>query len=308
MRLNTIYIIILLFLITFKLPISVIAQPSETRISREEYIQKYKDIAIREMLEFNIPASIKLAQGILESGDGNSPLAKYAKNHFGIKCHKEWDGPTFIQDDDEKNECFRKYSDVEESYRDHSLFLKGRKWYAELFDLKITDYKGWAYGLKKAGYATHPKYAELLIEIIEKNELYLFDKLDELPKSLHAKSSISSKKPERKNYEFSTKNNIRYIVAQKGDTYYKIAHRYEMGLWQIYKYNDLEKSDICKEGELIYLQPKRRKGDVATHTITKGETMRSISQMHGIKLKRLYKLNNLPFDYQPKIGDVLKLK
>lgn len=306
MRLYILHII--LTLITLKFSLSAIAQPSETRISRQEYIETYKDIAIREMLEFNIPASITLAQGILESGDGNSPLAKYAKNHFGIKCHKGWEGPTFIQDDDEKNECFRKYSDVEESYRDHSLFLKGRKWYAELFDLKITDYKGWAYGLKKAGYATHPKYAELLIEIIEKNELYRFDKLDELPKSLQAKNTVSSKKPESKNYEFSTKNNIRFIVAQKGDTYYKIARRYEMGLWQIYKYNDLEKSDICKEGELIYLQPKRRKGDVATHTITKGETMRSISQMHGIKLKRLYKLNNLPNDYQPKIGEVLKLK
>lgn len=306
MRLSKIHII--LVLITLKFSLSAIAQPSETRISRQEYIETYKDIAIREMLEFNIPASITLAQGILESGDGNSPLAKYAKNHFGIKCHKGWDGPTFIQDDDEKNECFRKYNDVEESYRDHSLFLKERKWYADLFDLKITDYKGWAYGLKKAGYATHPKYAELLIEIIEQNELYRLDKLDELPKSLQAKNSISSKKPVSKNYQFSTKNNIRFIFAQKGDTYYKIARRYEMGLWQIYKYNDLEKSDICKEGELIYLQPKRRKGDVATHTITKGETMRSISQMHGIKLKRLYKLNNLPQDYLPKTGEVLKLK
>jgi LysM repeat protein len=287
--------------------INLFAQPSETRISRQEYITTYKEIAIKEMLEFKIPASITLAQGILESGDGNSPLAKYAKNHFGIKCHKDWEGPTFIQDDDEKNECFRKYSDVEESYRDHSLFLKNRKWYAELFELKISDYKGWAYGLKKAGYATHPKYAELLIEIIEKNELYKYDKLDELPKSFQAKNS-STKKPESKNYQISTKNNIRYIIAQKGDTYYKIARKYEMGLWQIYKYNDLEKSDICSEGELIYLQPKRRKGDVATHTVSKGESMRTISQLHGIKLKRLYKINQLPANYEPKAGDVLKLK
>lgn len=284
------------------------AQPSETRITRQEYIETYKDLAIREMLEFNIPASITLAQAILESGDGNSPLAKYAKNHFGIKCHKGWDGPTFFQDDDEKNECFRKYSDVEESYRDHSLFLKNRKWYAELFDLKISDYKGWAYGLKKAGYATHPKYAELLIEIIEKNELYKLDKIDEIPKTPQAKNNLNSKKPESKNYQFSTKNNIRFIIAQKGDTYYKIARRYEMGLWQIYKYNDLEKSDICKEGEIIYLQPKRRKGDVDKHTVMKGEDLRSISQMHGIKLKRLYKLNNLPPNYQPKPGEVLKLR
>lgn len=299
---------ITLFFTTLIFSMCVKAQPSETRISRQEYIETYKDIAIREMLEFNIPASITLAQGILESGDGNSPLAKYAKNHFGIKCHKGWDGPTFIQDDDEKNECFRKYSDVEESYRDHSLFLKERKWYSELFELKITDYKGWAYGLKKAGYATHPKYAELLIEIIEKHELYKLDKLNKIPNYTLSKNKNTNKKPASKNIDLSTKNNIRYIIAQKGDTYYKIARRYEMGLWQIYKYNDLEKSNMCKEGELIYLQPKRRKGDVATHTIVKGESMRSISQMHGIKLKRLYKINNLSPEYQPKPGDVLKLK
>jgi LysM repeat protein len=296
-----------LLIILFDCIIKLNAQPNETRITREEYIETYKDLAIKEMLEFKIPASIKLAQAILESGDGNSPLAKYAKNHFGIKCHKDWNGPTFYQDDDKKNECFRKYHDVEESYRDHSLFLKERKWYAELFELKLTDYKGWAYGLKKAGYATHPKYAELLIEIIEKNELYRFDKLDEIPKSLKADNNFN-KKPQSKNYQFSTKNNIRYVVAQKGDTYYKIARRYNMGLWQIYKYNDLERTDVCKEGDIIYLQPKRRKGDVATHTILKGETMKSISQMHGIKLKRLYKLNKLPYDYQPIPGQVLKLK
>lgn len=299
---------ITLFLISLILSMCIKAQPSEKRISREEYIETYKDIAIREMLEFNIPASITLAQAILESGDGNSPLAKYAKNHFGIKCHKGWDGPKFIQDDDEKNECFRKYSNVEESYRDHSLFLKERKRYEELFELKLTDYKGWAYGLKKAGYATHPKYAELLIEIIEKHELYKLDKLNKIPSFAQSKKSNIHVKPESKNFNLSTKNNIRYIIAQKGDTYYKIARRYEMGLWQIYKYNDLEKSDICKEGELIYLQPKRRKGDVATHTIQKGETMRDISQMHGIKLKRLYKINKLPAGYQPKPGDILKLK
>jgi LysM repeat protein len=298
----------LLFLSLLIFATSTHAQPSETRISRQEYIETYKDIAVREMLEFNIPASITLAQGILESGDGNSPLAKYAKNHFGIKCHKGWDGPTFIQDDDEKNECFRKYSDVEESYRDHSLFLKGRKWYAELFDLKVSDYKGWAYGLKKAGYATHPKYAEMLIELIEKNELYKYDKIDELPKTAQKSPKGYEKKPEQKSYQYAYRNKIRYIVAQKGDTYYKIAKRYEMGLWQIYKYNDLERSEICKEGELIYLQPKRGKGDAVFHVVEKGETMRSISQKHGIKLKKLYKRNNMEWGFQPAIGQKLYLQ
>src|SRR5690606_33030948 len=137
---------------------TVYAQPAERRISRESYIEMWKDEAIRQMHEYGIPASITLAQGILESANGNSALAKYANNHFGIKCH-EWQGSTFIQDDDTKDECFRKYESAEDSFKDHSVFLANRKWYSDLFQLKVTDYKGWAHGLKKAGYATHPKYA-----------------------------------------------------------------------------------------------------------------------------------------------------
>ena len=144
------------------LPLSLFAQ----RITPEEYIQTYKDIAIREMKTHKIPASITLAQGLLESGAGNSALAREAKNHFGIKCHKGWEGDTYYMDDDEKNECFRKYKNPEESFKDHSEFLCGRSRYAALFDLDITDYEGWAKGLKAAGYATNPKYAQLLIDRI----------------------------------------------------------------------------------------------------------------------------------------------
>ena len=143
-------------------------------MTRQEYIEKYKDDAISEMHRSGVPASITLAQGILESGDGNSKMARVAKNHFGIKCHSDWKGKTFIQDDDTKNECFRKYKSVLDSYKDHSDFLKRRR-YAALFELKITDYKSWAKGLKKAGYATNPKYPQLLIGIIEANELYQYD-------------------------------------------------------------------------------------------------------------------------------------
>ena len=159
------------------------SQPSEPRMSKTDYVGQYADQAIREMHASGVPASITLAQGMLESDFGNSPLAKYANNHFGIKCHKGWEGPTFIQDDDEKNECFRKYYEAYESYKDHSEFLRTRDRYATLFDLKTTDYKGWAKGLKKAGYATNPKYADLLIRIIEDNELYKYDKVVKLKES-----------------------------------------------------------------------------------------------------------------------------
>jgi flagellum-specific peptidoglycan hydrolase FlgJ len=156
------------------------AQPSGFAHSRMDYIEMYKEQAIREMLLNGIPASITLAQGMLESGNGNSPLATYANNHFGIKCHKDWNGFSFTLDDDASNECFRKYASVTDSYSDHSRFIRTRRWYAPLFQLKITDYKGWAYGLKKAGYATHPRYAEMLIEIIEENNLNEYDKLCEI--------------------------------------------------------------------------------------------------------------------------------
>ena len=161
----------LLFVIL--LPLFAIAQ----RITPEEYIQNYKDIAMREMREHKIPASITLAQGLLESGAGNSALAREAKNHFGIKCHKGWTGDTYIMDDDEKNECFRRYKNAEESFRDHSVFLKTRGRYSALFDLEITDYRGWAKGLKAAGYATNPKYAQLLIDRIELYDLTKYDQI-----------------------------------------------------------------------------------------------------------------------------------
>jgi hypothetical protein len=153
---------------------------SAQNMSRAEYIAKYKDLAIAEMNQYGIPASITLAQGVLESGDGNSELARKAKNHFGIKCHSSWEGKKVYHDDDEAQECFRKYPTVAASYRDHSVFLQKAR-YAALFELSITDYKGWAKGLRKAGYATNPKYADLLIKIIEDNQLYVYDKASDVP-------------------------------------------------------------------------------------------------------------------------------
>ena len=287
---------------------TISAQPAERRITREEYIETYKDDAIREMMKSGVPASITLAQGILESGDGNSPLAVYAKNHFGVKCHSGWTGESMRLDDDEKNECFRKYETVYESFRDHSDFLVTRSRYDFLFELKITDYKGWAKGLKKAGYATNPKYADMLIMLIEKNDLNQFDNYAKVPPRKLSKKRSSKLLASTSTQTIKLHNHIKYIKVKKGDTYYRIAQNYEMNLWQLYKYNDLNKGDVLKVGDIIYLQPKRNKSKETFHIVKQGETMRSISQLYGVKLKKLYKKNLLIFGTQPNVGDKIFLR
>lgn len=287
-------------------------QPAEERYSRQDYISMYRGAAVKEMLISGVPASITLSQGILESGDGNSTLARKANNHFGIKCH-DWTGEKFYMDDDEKGECFRSYKSVFDSYDDHSQFLKNRSRYANLFKLERTDYKGWAQGLKDAGYATNPKYPELLIKIIEENQLHQYDLLTEVPKDFEKRFV---KENNLKTDATSTAtlgkillhNRIKYITVQPGDTYFSICKKYEMMLWQIYKYNDLNKDEPLVAGQKIYLQPKRYKGDEEFHIVRQGETMRDISQQHGIRLKTLYKKNNMVVGTQPKVGDTLNLK
>lgn len=285
-------------------------------MTAEEYIQTYKKGAIAEMEKSGIPASITLAQGMLESGNGNSALAVKAKNHFGIKCHSSWNGPTYIQDDDKKNECFRKYSSVYQSYNDHSLFLKRYSRYAFLFDLKITDYKGWAKGLKKAGYATNPKYPELLIRIIETHKLYEYDLLEKKNDGIIAKrgdkkknskavAKSASVKSTRKIYRMGIK---KYILIEKGDTFYSIAKETDKDLWQLYKYNNLTETDMLIPGGKLYLQPKRNRASVDFHTVKAGETMKSISQYYGIKLAVLYRKNNMKDGDKPNVGQVLYMK
>lgn len=288
-------------------------QPAQERYSRQDYINMYRGSAVKEMLINGVPASITLSQGILESGDGNSTLALKAKNHFGIKCHGEWEGETFYMDDDAKGECFRVYKSVFDSYDDHSQFLKTRSRYENLFKLEKTDYKGWAQGLKDAGYATNPKYPELLIKIIEENQLHQYDLLTEVPKDFDkpfvkehtVKADATTTATAGK---ILLHNRIKYITVQPGDTYFSICKKYEMMLWQIYKYNDLNKDEALTPGQKIYLQPKRYNGDEEFHIVKQGETMRDISQQHGIKLKTLYKKNNLVVGTQPKVGETLNLK
>lgn len=291
-------------------------QPSDRVYSRAEYIQMYQDDAVKEMQRSGIPASITMAQALLESGDGNSPLAKYANNHFGIKCH-DWKGPTFIQDDDARNECFRKYSDPYESYQDHTVFLQTRPRYASLFELKPTDYKGWAHGLKKAGYATNPKYPEMLIKIIEDFELHKLDIHQKLPeKPLPKPKPLKHIKERPREIEADTRyatqtheNGIPYIVANIGDTPELIARRLEMGPWEIRKYNDLAKNQSIQEGDIIFIKPKRAKSKSrALHTVKEGENLWSISQAYGIKLKKLAKMNGFRKDQALEVGKNITLQ
>lgn len=290
-----------------------------TKLTRSDYIEKYAPFAVKEMLISGVPASITLAQGILESGDGNSLLAREARNHFGIKCHGMWEGDKYYMDDDAKNECFRVYPSVFDSYRDHSEFLSGRERYAKLFQLRRTDYKGWAHGLKKAGYATNPKYPALLIKIIEENDLTRFDKMKSPPKvgGRPSKLTITQAKPEPTSQPVASsgsrqmflRNDIRYIWVQEGDTYKKLEQTLQIRPWQIQKYNDLAKGASLIPGERIYLQPKRNKNaEHDYHVAAKDETLRWISQQYGVKLKRLYKYNDLTLGEEPAIGQKVWLR
>ena len=310
------------------LPVLASAQRKQTA---SEYIAAYKDIAITEMERYGIPASIKLGQGLLESSAGNSDLATEANNHFGIKCKKDWTGPSFHKDDDAKDECFRKYETVLASYEDHSQFLKNSTRYAELFTLEITDYKGWAHGLKKAGYATNPQYAQLLIKTIEDNRLYEFDQkggavVESKPVRNRDKKPTQTSNPrtprgksndtDLPDFELKkqggrpimVRNRVQYVVAKQGDTFEALTTELDMLRWQLPKYNDLPPSAKLAAGDVIYIQPKRRKAFTDSHTVKSGETMQSISQEHAIKLSRLYHLNQLEEGAQPSEGQQLKLR
>ncbi|KAA6340280.1 Exo-glucosaminidase LytG [termite gut metagenome] len=265
-----------------------------------EYINKYSDLAVKQMKEYRIPASITLAQGLLESGAGQSNLTRKSNNHFGIKCGKDWNGRTVLHDDDLRDECFRVYRHAEDSYEDHSLFLRKRAHYAPLFRLDITDYKGWAYGLKKAGYATSPTYATQLIGIIEKYELYKYDRKGE--KGI----KITWENP----HQVYLSNDLVYVVARNGDTLESIGEEFAIPKKKLIKYNDLPKEYRLLTGDVVYLHEKKKKAQKTykTHIVKNGESMHSISQTYGIRLKNLYQLNHKKAEYVLEVGTVLKLR
>lgn len=292
------------------------------KITRNDYIEMYAPFAVKEMLISGVPASITLAQGILESGDGNSVLSREANNHFGIKCHGMWDGKKYYMDDDAKGECFRVYASVFDSYRDHSEFLSGRDRYAELFKLRGTDYKGWAHGLKKAGYATNPKYPALLIKIIDENDLAKYDRMKEPPKGKLEIPKEERPEKDKPNSEKSKeaivstsqrqmylRNEIRYVRVEEGDTYETLERLTQVRKRLILKYNDKANSAPLVVGELIYLQPKRGKNRKHSyHVVAKGETLRWISQEYGIQMKHLYKHNEFSLGEEPVAGQKVWLR
>jgi hypothetical protein len=276
---------------------------SPDRTSRVEYIQQWKNEAIYQMTEHRIPASITLAQGILESRDGQSRLALEGNNHFGIKCHNDWQGSKIYEDDETKGECFRKYESAKQSFEDHSLFLKKNR-YAPLFELELSDYKGWAKGLKKCGYATNPDYPALLIKIIEENQLYEYDqegvqfiesgkKPDRILKPSHPSTEHLKSSGTLTSNALISKNSIRYVVAQKGDTPESIGRAQNMNGHIIARYNDIPFSGTFKSGECVYLQPKKRNSWEKWHVIEPGESLRDISQRYGVKMRAIRRLNKI---------------
>jgi len=279
---------------------------------QENYINNYKEMAIKEMLRSGVPASITLAQGMIESGYGNSTLAKKANNHFGIKCHSNWKGGTVYHDDDRKGECFRKYKSVYESYQDHSDFLMSGSRYSFLFELEMTDYKAWARGLQKAGYATSNTYAQKLIKLIDEAELHKFDIQGAAEAGKHRRIRESREKSEGSSSgrEVLIKNRVKYIIVKPEDNFRSLQDEFDLLPFSIYKYNDLARDQELREGQIIYLQPKRNKAEVGNdwHTVKEGETMQQISQLYAVKPEKLYSKNLMVPGTELKTGDKLSLR
>lgn len=257
---------------------------------------------------YKIPSSITLAQGLLESGAGNSLLTRESNNHFGIKCHNGWVGPRVFHDDDKKDDCFRKYDKAQDSYDDHSAFLSDNPRYAFLFDLNIRDYRGWATGLQRAGYATDKSYANKLIKVIEDYELYEYDL-----RAMSRKDKILVEKAKEKEAplpEVFMSEGLLYVVAKKGDSYESLARSLGFKAKVLVEYNEVPGDLPLNEGDIVYLQKKNRKvkGDYKFHIIKPGESIHSISQLYGVRMSRIYKLNKLNEEYIPNDGDTLKLK
>jgi LysM repeat protein len=283
----------------------------------ENYIRRYSQLAVRHQEKYHIPASITLAQGLLESGAGQSALARKSNNHFGIKCHADWKGSKVYHDDDKKNECFRKYKNVQESYEDHSLFLTGRTRYAGLFKLDIKNYKDWAKGLQKAGYATDRAYANHLIKLIEDYELYRYDSNKKITDKKDAgdKKEKQKIKPDKqtpfviKRPVYNTQG-LDYVYAGSNDDFDQVAQDTGLTARELQTYNEVPEHFPLQKGDIVYLEKKKRKADKPSydHVVQIGESMHSISQKYGMRVKNLYKINRKKENYVPVEGDVLKLR
>jgi LysM repeat protein len=302
---------------------------AQSRSAIEAYISEYKAVAMAEMARTGVPAAIKLAQGIHETGAGTSVLVRKSNNHFGIKCKTEWNGEKVYHDDDARGECFRKYDDPAISYRDHSDFLRNRPHYASLFTLDPEDFEGWAHGLKKAGYATNPKYPQILIKIIRDYNLqdYTLIVLGKKEQDANeptwtkagaeeaSEAVVLTKQSEEENTTrpvypqgvFAI-NNTKVIAVSKGTSYLRIAEEQNLSLSRLLEFNELKDGDVALEDGLLFLQRKRKTGAAETHLVVPGETVYTVSQTEGIRLESLLELNHLLPAMQVATGERLYLQ
>lgn len=276
----------------------------------QNYIDQYKDLAIEQMLRYNIPASITLSQGLLESGAGRSDLTRHGNNHFGIKCHG-WTGRTSYHDDDARGECFRAYDNAKQSYEDHSRFLATQSRYARLFSLGRTDYKGWAHGLKACGYATNPQYASKLIQIIELYNLNQYDSAKSYDRFMAQHSSEEKPAADGNIHIIKAYNKNYYVIARAGDTFKSLSKELGISKRKLARYNERHYKNQLANGDVIYLKKKRSKATKeykrVPHVVKANESMYTIAQRYGITLKSLYMKNHLSPDYQIQVGDTLRV-
>jgi len=289
-----------------------------SKISREEYIERYSPLAVSLMKETGIPASITIAQGLLESASGNSTLAMEARNHFGIKCHS-WRGDGYMKYENGRKECYRSYRKAEDSYRDHADFLRYRDRYAFLFELDAKDYKGWAYGLRKAGYAEDPDYPKKLIKLIEDNDLSRFDEgnisLPPTPGFVQRPVKVKPKKNSQLykislDRELLSTNGVTYIKAFGWETYSSLAEEYDLFTQELLHFNDLKSDRRIERGTVVYLERKKSKGAkyLEKHVVEEGETLYALSQRYAVRLKSLYKMNNIVPGDEAIPGTIIKLR
>ena len=313
--------------------VGVVSVVAKERQTREEYVEKYKAIAIAHMERYGIPASITMAQGILESDSGNSRLSRSSNNHFGIKCKKSWTGERVYHDDDAKGECFRAYPSVEASYQDHADFLDQSPRYDSLFAYSADDYRSWARGLKACGYATAPDYAERLVKIIESMKLYLLDKENGNKIYAAAKSAAANTEAwwesniatsdeqinpnafrvtvnSHKGYGVYRSNHTFYVVAKEGDTFESVGEIFDISPKMLRKFNDVPKDGKLAKGDIVYIERKKTQwlGNVMQHKVVRDENLYSLSQSYGIRLKSLKKLNRMREGEDVKRGDIIRLK
>lgn len=286
-----------------------VSAAAQEAISPTQYIEMYKDLAIKEMKRMGVPAAITLAQGLLETESGNSELVKKSNNHFGIKCKSSWTAESVTHDDDAKGECFRSYKTAEDSYRDHSNFLRANQRYSFLFNLDVSDYKAWAQGLKKAGYATNPKYPQILIKHIEQYNLQQYTLMGAGEAAQFNPSQYQDDKEEtimpgpavNNNSEtildapdkVVTVNGSKCVYAGKGTSLLVVATKNDIPLAKLLGFNELAEDGMLTKSQYIYLEKKSKTGDKDFYITKPGQSLYDIAQINGIQLQPMLDYNKM---------------